>query len=133
VSIRILEQKMSKIFFGMSCLAAIALTGNAAAHHSAAPFDFSKPVTVLAKVKAFEVINPHSHVVMSITDKAGTRDVSFEGHSASNFFRAGYSRGSVSVGDQISVTYAPRRDGKDGGFLLAFTTKAGKKVGFGPA
>jgi len=124
---------MSKLFLGLAGLATVALTSQAVAHHSAAAFDFMKPITITAVVKKFEVINPHSHVVVTVTDKGGTRDVDFEGHSASNFYRAGYTRGSVKAGDKISITFAPRRDGKDGGFLLAFTSPAGKKVGFSPA
>jgi hypothetical protein len=124
---------MNRFLLGCGALAASVVAVQAAAHHSAAPFDFAKATTITAKVKAFVVMNPHSHVVLVVSDKAGSREVEFEGHSASNFFRAGYTRGSVNSGDQITVTYAPRRDGKDGGFLLAFTTREGKKVGFGPA
>ena len=108
------------------------LAAPAAAHHSAAPFDFTKPVTTVATVKMLEVINPHSHLLAVISDANGTREIDFEGHSASNFYRAGFKRGSVKATDKISITFAPRRDGKDGGFLLAFTTAQGAKVGFDP-
>ncbi|HEY1124593.1 MAG TPA: DUF6152 family protein [Sphingobium sp.] len=103
-----------------------------AAHHSAAIFDFRKPVTTTGTVKIVKIVNPHSHLIMSITDAKGTRDWDFEGHSASNFYRAGFLRDSVKPGDKISITYAPLRDGKDGGYVVAFTTAAGAKVGFAP-
>jgi hypothetical protein len=102
----------------------------AAAHHSAAPFDFSKFVTIEGVVKEFNVANPHTYAVVTVTDEKGTRDVEYEGHSASNFYRAGYTRGSVNVGDKIAILIAPRRDGGDGGFINAFTVN-GKTVGFG--
>ena len=128
---------MNRVFLGLAValapVLATTLPTAASAHHSAAAFDFSKPQVATAVVKSFEVINPHSHLVVTMTDKSGTHEVSFEGHSASNFYRAGYTRGSVNVGDKISITYAPRRDGQPGGFLTGFTTKAGKRVGFGPA
>ena len=104
----------------------------AVAHHSAAIFDFRKPVTLTGTVKAIKVVNPHSHMLMSITDAKGTRDWDFEGHSASNFYRAGFTRDSVKPGDKISITFAPMHDGRDGGYIVAFTTVAGAKVGFAP-
>jgi hypothetical protein len=66
-----------------------------------------------------------------VSDAKGTRDVDFEGHSAGNFFRAGYNRGSVQVGEHISVLIAPRKDGGDGGFIVSFRTQSGQTVGFG--
>jgi hypothetical protein len=63
-------------------------------------------------------------------DKRGARDAQFEGHSASHFYRAGYTRDMVKVGDKIAILIAPRRDGEDGGFIQAFTVN-GKTVGFG--
>ena len=112
--------------------AAFCLAGAAAAHHSAAIFDFRATATKTGTVKEIRVINPHTHIIMSITDERGTRDWNFEGHSASNFYRAGFTRGAVKAGDRISITYAPLRDGHDGGYIVAFTTASGTRVGFTP-
>jgi hypothetical protein len=105
--------------------------GPSSAHHSAAPFDFSKAVTLQGTVKSFLVVNPHTRAVLSVSDAKGTRDIEFEGHSASNFYRAGYTRGAVLAGDRVTLTIAPRRDGGDGGFINSFTTASGQFVGFG--
>lgn len=102
----------------------------AAAHHSAAQFDFSKKVTIDGVVKEFNVVNPHTEAIVTVSDSKGTRDVQFEGHSASNFYRAGYTRDMVKAGDKIAILIAPRKDGGDGGFIQAFTVN-GKTVGFG--
>jgi hypothetical protein len=102
----------------------------AAAHHSAAQFDFSKRVTINGVIKEFNVTNPHTAAVVEVTDAKGTRDIEFEGHSASHFYRAGYTRDMLKVGDKISILIAPRHDGADGGFIQAFTVN-GKTVGFG--
>ncbi len=110
-------------------LAALWMAG-AAAHHSAAPFDFAKRVTVEGVVKEFRVENPHTYAVITVTDDKGTREVEFEGHSASNFYRAGFTRGLVKSGDKIAILIAPRHDGGDGGFIQAFTAN-GVTVGFG--
>ena len=113
-------------------LAALAVSSAAGAHHSAAMFDFQHQVTKTGTVKELRVINPHTHMVLTMTDAKGTRNWDFEGHSASNFFRAGYTRGSVNAGDKISITFAPLRNGGDGGYIVAFTTASGTKVGFTP-
>lgn len=114
--------------------AAVALSlcaATALAHHSAAQFDFTQPITIEGTVKQFDVKNPHTHAVLSVTDAKGVRDVSFEGHSASNFYRAGYTRDAVKSGERLAVLVAPRKDGRDGGFILSFKTAQGVVVGFG--
>ena len=103
----------------------------ATAHHSAAQFDFAQRVTIEGVVKEFNVTNPHTWARVEITDdKRGTRVAEYEGHSASHFYRAGYTRGLVKPGDKIAILIAPRRDGEDGGFIQAFTAN-GKTIGFG--
>ncbi|HEU4620011.1 MAG TPA: DUF6152 family protein [Gammaproteobacteria bacterium] len=121
---------MKKCFvaLGASALGLWAIA--AAAHHSAAQFDFSKRVTIEGVVKEFNVTNPHTEAIVELSDAKGTRDVRYEGHSASHFFRAGYTRDMVKTGDKIAILIAPRKDGEDGGFIQAFTVN-GKTVGFG--
>ncbi len=102
----------------------------ASAHHSAAQFDFGQRVTVEGTVKEFNVTNPHTEAIVTVKDAKGTREWKFEGHSASHFYRAGYTRDMVSTGDKIAILIAPRKDGGDGGFIQAFTVN-GKTVGFG--
>lgn len=119
-------------YVAMACAFALAVyAGAAAAHHSAAQFDFAQRVTIEGVVKDFNVTNPHTWATVELTDeKRGTRDALYEGHSASHFYRAGYERGMVKPGDKIAILIAPRRDGEDGGFIQAFTVN-GKTVGFG--
>jgi hypothetical protein len=103
----------------------------AMAHHSAAQFDFGQRVTIEGTVEEFNVVNPHTSAIVEITDaERGTRAVEYEGHSASHFYRAGYTRGLVKPGDKIAILIAPRHDGEDGGFIQAFTVN-GKTIGFG--
>lgn len=117
----------------VATLAAVVVLGStgAFAHHSAAQFDFTHQITVEGTVKSFHVTNPHTAAVIEVTDAKGTRDVEYEGHSASNFYRAGYTKDAVKYGDHVAILIAPRRDGKDGGFISAFTTAGGKTIGFG--
>lgn len=121
-----------KKFVAAACGSALAVfSAVAMAHHSAAQFDFAQRVTIEGTVKEFNVTNPHTWAVVELTDdKRGTRDAQYEGHSASHFYRAGFTRDMVKVGDKIAILIAPRRDGEDGGFIQAFTVN-GKTVGFG--
>lgn len=121
---------MKRTVFSAAVPALALVSLGAVAHHSAAQFDFGQRVTVEGVVKEFNVINPHTAAIVEVTDAKGTRDVEFEGHSASHFYRAGYTRGSVKPGDEIAILIAPRGDGEDGGFIQAFTVN-GKTVGFG--
>jgi hypothetical protein len=117
---------------GIGILLAVLHGSVALAHHSAAQFDFSKRVIIKGTVKQFNVMNPHTRATLVFGDAGGvTHEVEYEGHSASNFYRAGYTRDAVKVGDRISVQIAPRKDGTDGGFIVAFTTQQGKTIGFG--
>jgi ABC-type glycerol-3-phosphate transport system substrate-binding protein len=121
-----------KTFIAAGFAAVLALCAAAAmAHHSAAQFDFGQRVTVEGIVKKFNVTNPHTWATVELTDdKRGTRDAEYEGHSASHFYRAGFTRDMVKPGDKIAILIAPRRDGEDGGFIQAFTVN-GKTIGFG--
>ena len=121
-----------KTFVVAACASTLALFAAVAmAHHSAAQFDFAQRVTIEGVVKKFNVTNPHTWAVVEITDdKRGTRDAEYEGHSASHFYRAGFTRDMVKPGDKVAILIAPRRDGEDGGFIQAFTVN-GKTVGFG--
>ena len=101
----------------------------ATAHHSAANQDFAKRVELQGVVKSWRIVNPHGKLVVQVTDAKGTRDIELETHSRNNVYRSGYRDGMVKAGDKIKVYIAPNRDGSDGGYLVAFETAAGDKIG----
>ncbi|HTW38397.1 MAG TPA: DUF6152 family protein [Steroidobacteraceae bacterium] len=110
-------------------LAACALAP-AWAHHSAAVFDFTRVLRMRGVVKEIRVINPHMSLTLVVSDRKGTREVSFEGHSVNNFYRAGWRPNLVKIGDRITVNIAPRKDGREGGYVVGFTTASGRLIGF---
>ncbi|MEO6186918.1 MAG: DUF6152 family protein [Steroidobacteraceae bacterium] len=95
------------------------------AHHSAVAFDFSKSVNYTGVVKGFRAVEPHMKMTIELKDAKGTRVVNFEGHSVNNMKRAGYNKGMVNVGDTITVTAAPYRDGTEGGYVIGAQTASG--------
>ena len=100
----------------------------ALAHHSAAQFDLTiRDNEVPGIIKEFEAANPHTRIVLEITDEKGTRDVEFEGHSRNNYYRSGLRPGMVNVGDRVRLIAAPMRDGSDGGYVLAVVLEDGTR------
>jgi hypothetical protein len=107
----------------------LGLAGIAAAHHSAVQFDFGKQVKYTGTVKEFSAINPHMRMTVEMKDAKGTHTVKFEGHSTNNMYRNGYRKGMVNVGDTITVTAAPYRDGTEGGYVIAAEMANGQFFG----
>ena len=104
------------------------LAAPALAHHSAARFDFSiRDVKWSGTVKEFKAENPHTHLVLEVSDSKGIRDVEFTAHSLNNIYRNGWRPGTVKVGDKITVITAPRKDGGEGGYVLTMIMADGKK------
>jgi hypothetical protein len=115
---------MKRFFAIASLLAPFA----AFAHHSAIRFDLTiRDNMVSGIVKTWEPANPHTKIVLEITDAKGTRDVEFEGHSRNNYYRAGWRDGMVKVGDKITLIAAPTRDGSDGGYALGVIAADGTR------
>jgi hypothetical protein len=107
---------------------ALALPAWAFAHHSAIRFDLSvRDNMVSGVVKEWEPANPHTKIVLEVTDDKGTRDIEYEGHSRNNYFRSGWREGMVKVGDKITLVAAPTRDGSDGGYALGVITADGTR------
>lgn len=118
---------MRKLIALSGALALLA-AGAAWGHHSASRFDLSiRDRQVSGIVKEFSPANPHTMIVLEITDEKGTRDVEFEGHSRNNYYRSGWRPGMVEMGDHITLIAAPLRDGSDGGYALGVITEDGTR------
>ena len=120
-----------RVSLAAALMTGIALTSVpwiAQAHHSAARFDLSiRDNYVTGIVKEFHAANPHTKIVLEVTDKKGTRDIEYEGHSLNNYYRAGWREGLIKVGDKITLQVGPTKDGSDGGYALGVTAADGTK------
>jgi hypothetical protein len=108
-----------------SVLASVLSPLGAAAHHSAAQFDFDQTVRIDGVVKEIRVANPHIALFLEVADDKGTRVIEFEGHSRNNVYRRGWRPERVNAGDAISIDIAPTRSGEDGGYVKTFILKDG--------
>jgi Family of unknown function (DUF6152) len=97
----------------------------ASAHHSAAQFDFAQTVRVEGVVKEMRVANPHTALILEVTDGTGTRVIEYEGHSRNNVYRRGWRPDLIHSGDKISIDIAPLRAGGDGGYVKNFILEDG--------
>ncbi len=86
---------------------AIAIIGaaTAQAHHSfAAMFDSSKPIRLTGKLVKVEWVNPHAHFDLEVKGKDGQVSLwSVEGAGPGALSRRGFSKGTVKVGDILTV------------------------------
>jgi hypothetical protein len=83
------------------------------AHHSAVMFDDEKEVTVTGVVKEFQYTNPHSWLLIDVTNDDGSVTTwGFEAEGPSTLMRAGIRRSDFSPGTEVTITGHPMKDGR---------------------
>jgi len=98
------------IVFGAICALTVA---TAVAHHSAAMFDFEKEVTVEGVVKEFQYSNPHSWLLVDVTNEDGSVTTwGFEAEGPSTLLRAGIRKSDFSPGTRLNISGHPMKDGR---------------------
>jgi len=109
---RVGDSGMRKIsvVFGVICALTVATS---VAHHSTAMFDFEKEVTVEGVVKEFQYSNPHSWLLVDVTNEDGSVTTwGFEAEGPSTLMRAGIRKSDFSPGTRLNITGHPMKDGR---------------------
>jgi len=107
---------LRKSVIALALVSAVAVVGQASAHHSFAMFDPAKVVTLQGKVKEFRWVNPHVSLFVDVAGPAGQSGVwAVELTSPGNLTRLGWTRQLLKSGDRVSVEINPLRDGQHGG------------------
>jgi Family of unknown function (DUF6152) len=111
-------------------IAAAIFTVPASAHHSFAMFDATKEVTMQGTVKEFEWTNPHSWLRVTVNDQKAGKPVlwALELSSPARLTTMGMHADSVKVGDVVSVTFHPMKDGTRGGQFMSAKLPNGKSI-----
>ena len=116
----------------LAAIATVAFAAPAFAHHSFAMFDADKTVTMAGTVKEFEWTNPHSWLRVMVEDQSGkTLQWALEMGSPAQQARVGWKPDSVKVGDKVTVTIHPLKDGSRGGQFMSAVLPGGQKLGNG--
>ena len=102
------------------------------AHHSFSAFDMAASKSVTGTVSRVDWTNPHIWIWLDVpNDKGGTDPYAFEGMSPNYLNRRGWTRTTLKVGDKVTVTYRPMRDGKNGGMFMTTRTSDGTTLTMG--
>jgi hypothetical protein len=118
---------MRKVFAG-AIGSAVLLTGVSFAHHSAVMFDDQQEVTVTGVVKEFQYTNPHSWLLVDVTEEDGTVTTwGFEAEGPSTLMRAGIRRSDFSPGTEVTISGHPMKDGRPAAAWTTATRGDGKE------
>ena len=83
------------------------------AHHSGTMFDYTKLVEIKGSVKEFQYTNPHSWLLVNVTNADGSVTTwGFEAEGPSTLMRAGIRKNDLPPGTPISIRGNPMRDGR---------------------
>jgi hypothetical protein len=115
----------------VAAFAALALSGEATAHHSFAMFDRTREVELKEAVVArWEWTNPHVWLFVVVPPgKTAAGKYSIEGASTGLFRRQGWAMNTLKEGDKVTVYFSPLKNGEPGGSLLAVVLPNGKMLG----
>ncbi len=102
----------------------------AAAHHSfAAEYDANKPVTLHGSVTRVEWTNPHARFYIDVKDADGSiTSWNLELASPNVLVRQGWTRSSLKIGDEITVSGSMAKDGSKMANARNVTLASGKRV-----
>ena len=121
---------MKLTFRGLSlvvCLATLATT--AGAHHSYTMYDIVNPISIKGKVLSYRYGNPHPILVVEETIEDGSaRTWTFEGISTMMWNKRNLPKQIVTVGENVTVTGWPSRDGKSQMLLSTIVRETGDKI-----
>ena len=103
----------------------------AQAHHSFAMFDKRKIVAIHGVVKQLEWDNPHVYLyVVAMENPGQSKQWTLECDSINLLMHEGWRYGDLNVGDKVSLSFYPLRDGQPGGLLYKLDLPNGKHLKF---
>ena len=102
------------------------------AHHSfAAEYDAKKPIKLKGIITKVDWMNPHVYFYIDVEDEKGNiTNWAFEMGPPNGLQRAGWTRNTMKIGDEVIVDGSMAKDGSKSGNARSVTLAAtGKKLG----
>ena len=125
----LVEVKMKAYVRALATAGFLLAASPALPHHSQAMYDDVKTVTYKGTVSKYSWVNPHVWIMVDVKDDKGKVETwGIEANSASSMSRLGWQRTQFKVGDPVSFTVFPRRDGKAEGLLSKITGPDNKEL-----
>jgi hypothetical protein len=118
--------------FGLLLLSIPFFSSTALAHHSfSAEYDAKKPVTVKGVVTKVDWMNPHVYFYVDVEDEKGNvANWAFEMGPPNGLQRAGWTRNTMKIGDEVVVEGSLAKDGTNQANARSVTmASTGKKLG----
>ena len=114
----------------LATAALVAVAAPVAAHHSfAAEYDAAKPVTLKGTVQRVEWTNPHARFYIEVKEADGSvTNWNLELASPNVLVRQGWTRSSLKIGDEITVSGSMAKDGSKMANARNVTLASGKRV-----
>jgi Family of unknown function (DUF6152) len=117
-------QVLAVVLFALSPLVA-------EAHHAASMFEPQKEVTVTGVVKEFQYTNPHSWLLVDVTNKDGSVTTwGFEAEGPGVLMRNGIHKADFATGTKLTITGHPMKNGQPAAAWIKATR--GDGVEFNP-
>ena len=99
----------AKLLMALLVLAPVA----AEAHHAASMFEAEKETTVTGVVKEFQYTNPHSWLLVDVTNKDGSVTTwGFEAEGPGVLMRNGIRKSDFTAGTKLTITGHPMKNGQ---------------------
>ena len=128
-----MRNQLLAVFAGAICFLAISVP--IAAHHGSSGYDMEKELVMKGTVTEWLWANPHCFLKYDTTDDKG--EVAHWAVEVSNpvdMTKRGWTKHSINVGDQVTVTVRPAKNGASVGQLLKVVVPSGQTlIGWNPA
>jgi len=121
---------MTRVIRALACLAVLASAASAAAHHSvAAYYDTNTQLTLKGTVTVIEWTNPHAFVHIDVRDDRGkVTNWAIETDSPNVLSRAGWTKTTLKLDDEITVTGYPAKKDAAAMRLVTLALADGRKL-----